>query len=136
MSGRVLLVAPVRDFNFTYMGDNGVGACTVASQIDASQWTECVLEVNILSSDVAGTAKIEVQLVEDGYTPSQPDRPNLGDTIGTPLTIDANTTNTFVSTTYTTGITSKVAVQVVGTQPATAVTCTATLEIRLTFKAS
>ena len=58
MSGSVLLAAPVRDYIFSLLGDGAIGACTIASQIDASPWTECVLEVNILSSDITGTSKI------------------------------------------------------------------------------
>ncbi len=134
MAGRVIKVCPPRDFDFTNLS-TGNETVVIGERIDASQYDVMDVLVRVHTATTISTnGAIAVQVVSDGFTNDDPSVDFFSDTLGqgTILSGTVPVGLNVESLSASDGIGSMVAVRVVGTAGAGAVT--ARLSIDLVMK--
>ncbi|MCZ7683076.1 MAG: hypothetical protein M5U28_31410 [Sandaracinaceae bacterium] len=72
MSGTTIRIFPPRNFDFSKLAAGQSLTMALAERIGASQYTSADILVRVHSLTISGSAKIEVQLYAEAWTPDDP----------------------------------------------------------------
>ncbi len=134
MSGTTIRIFPPRNFDFSGLAAGQSLTMALAERIGASQYTSADILVRVHSLTISGSAKIEVQLYAEAWTPDDPLK-TFAKTLAT-ATIDGQTqVNDLVIASVSSGLGSMLLVGVKGTQSGSMVTVTGVLSADLALKA-
>lgn len=135
MSGRIVNILSLREFDFTDVGDGDSVEIPIVKALDVSQYTEGKILVRVHNHDVPANGSIDVKAYITAPSIEDPSREFILPTaVATASVVQGSGNPGLVTGNLTSNFGAMLKITVVGTQPSTATTLTATLSAEIVLK--